>query len=92
MEQNPFDKQHMGTVVWVKEKEVSGVLVGIYGFIRVDNLKMDDIFLHHKEIEPWRKSFKTINKGMRVKFHIKKNDKGFVATDVELVESANYNV
>lgn len=90
MEEKPFEKQHTGVVVWVKEKEIGGALVGVYGFVRVDNLKMDDIFLHYKELEPWRTSFKTIKQGMRVKFYIKKNEKGFVAKDAEPLPGGDY--
>lgn len=41
---------------------------GTIGFITPDDTRMDDIFIHYSNIEPWRKGFKELKKGDKVRF------------------------
>ncbi len=61
--------------------------VFIYGFIIPTDSKYGDVFVHHKEIEPWREGFKELNVGDKVKFELHKSDRGksgLVAREVEV--------
>lgn len=57
-------------------KEIEGVMTGTvkhfvegqYGFVVADDTKMDDVFVHITEIEPWRSGHKELKKGQKVKF------------------------
>jgi len=59
-----------------------------YGFIVTDDPDMADVFVHHSQIEPWRKGFKTLTKGQAVKFDLeeiqKDNGINFQARNVEI--------
>lgn len=43
-----------------------------YGFITPDDSSLDDLFVHHSEIEPWRDGFKELTVGDVVKFKVSK--------------------
>lgn len=61
--------------------------VFIYGFIVPTNSKYGDVFVHHKDIEPWREGFKELMEGDSVKFQLHKSDRGksgLVAREVEV--------
>lgn len=57
-------------------KEINGVMTGVvkhfkeqsYGFIVADDPKMDDVFIHVTEIEPWRSGHKELKNGQKVRF------------------------
>lgn len=55
-----------------------------YGFITPDDPTIDDVFVHHTEIEPQRKGFKTLEEGDVVKFDLHKQSRGFQAKNVEV--------
>jgi len=61
--------------------------VFIYGFIIPTNPKYGDVFVHHKDIEPWRQGFKEVKVGDSVKFELHKSERGksgLVAKQVEV--------
>lgn len=43
-----------------------------YGFVTPDDSSLDDLFMHHSEIEPWRDGFKEVKAGDVVKFKVSK--------------------
>ena len=55
-----------------------------YGFITADDSKINDVFLHHKEVEPWRKGFKLFECGQIVKFDLWTTNRGLAAKNVEI--------
>ncbi len=61
--------------------------VFIYGFILPTDPKYGDVFVHHKDIEPWREGFKELSQGDSVKFQLHKSNRGksgLVAREVEV--------
>jgi len=67
-----------------------------YGFITPDDAALDDVFVHHKDIEPWREGFKELSAGDKVKFDLHRTTKGLQARNVtvkreeQTIESFNY--
>lgn len=57
---------------------------GTFGFIRPDDKKMDDLFVHFENVEPERKGFKELKEGQSVKFDIREGEKGPEAINVEI--------
>ena len=57
---------------------------GTYGFITPDDPKLNDVFIHCSEIEPWRKGFKELKVGQKVKFGYVKTVKGYDAKNLEV--------
>jgi len=55
-----------------------------YGFITPDDPKMDDVFIFHEQIEPWRKGFKTLEVGKKVRFSYHRGKKGLEAINLEI--------
>lgn len=53
-----------------------------YGFITPDDHLLSDVFVHHRDIEPWREGFKELNQGDRVKFELYRTRKGLQARNV----------
>lgn len=78
-------------------KAIDGVMTGIvesfshtFGFITPDDSRMDDVFIHQSEIEPWRDGHKELKKGQKVKFgyiHKERRDgrKGVQAVNLEIL-------
>jgi len=54
-----------------------------YGFITPDDSTIDDVFVYHTSIEPWRKGFKDLQNGEIVKFDLVQTSKGLHARNVE---------
>ena len=50
--------------------------VFIYGFIVPDDKSIDDVFAHHRDIEPRRQGFKELAKGDFVEFDVVETDRG----------------
>lgn len=63
-----------------------------YGFITPDDASLNDLFVHHSEIEPWRDGFKDLKVGDCVKFKISKgsgrNSGKWQAVNVEIDRDA----
>ena len=58
---------------------------GTYGFVIPDDPKMSDVFIYHENIEPWRKGFKELKEGQKVKFHyVKGKDDRLEAKNLEI--------
>jgi len=53
-----------------------------YGFIIPDDASLNDVFVHHRDIEPWRQGFKELSEGDKVKFDLFKTSKGLQARNV----------
>lgn len=63
-----------------------------YGFVTPDDSSLDDLFVHHSEIEPWRDGFKELKAGDIVKFKVSKgagqNTEKWQAVNVEVDREA----
>lgn len=76
--------------VWVEEdNKVTGVVNKFsdekgYGFIVSDDPNMADIFIHYKQIEPWREGRKTLEVGQSVRFNINEVKGKYQASDLEI--------
>lgn len=55
-----------------------------YGFITVPDATVDDIFVHYRDIEPWRDGFKELKEGDIVKFDMHETKRGLQARNVEI--------
>lgn len=55
-----------------------------YGFIIPDDHELNDVFVHHRDIEPWREGFKELAEGDRVEFDLFKTFKGLQARNVAI--------
>lgn len=66
-----------------------------YGFVTPDDSSLDDLFVHHSEIEPWREGFKELKAGDVVKFKVSKgsgrNIDKWQAVNVEVDREATKN-
>lgn len=70
-----YDETLKGRVKHIKYfKNEDGTFTNdiLYGFITPENDLLDDVFLHYKEIEPWREGFKELNVGDVVYFKVAK--------------------
>lgn len=81
MSEDKFIRTMTGKVKHVHKNDSD---LPIYGFIEPDDSTVDDVFLHHKEIEPWRKGFKQFEQGQVVKFDLYKTPRGLSAKNVEI--------
>ena len=81
-----MDKENFGNVDQTNEK-ITGVVKhwkGAYGFVTPDNSKLDDVFIHCSQIEPWRKGFKELAVGDKVNFSYREGKKGLEAFNLEI--------
>lgn len=58
----------------------------IYGFIVPTDSKFGDVFVHHRDIEPWREGFKELSEGDKVKFQLHKSERGKSGLQAKEVE------
>lgn len=73
---------HVGRVKHVSVNPNTGIPA--FAFIASPDATMGDVFLHPREIEPWRDGFKEVKKGDVVKFDLYKTDRGLQARNVEV--------
>jgi len=76
-----LSKKMTGKVKHVRSNDKG---IPIYGFINPDDPTVDDVFVHYKEIEPWRVGFKEFEVGQVVQFELWKTVKGLSARNVEI--------
>lgn len=64
-----------------------------YGFITPNDTTLDDVFVHHTQIEPWREGFKELEKGQKVKFgYVEKEKNGKIGLHAVNVEILRENI
>ena len=87
------NKIYNGQVKWFNDKNG-------YGFITFidDDLKGNNIFVHHSSIKPKISQYKSLIMGEYVSFRVNKNDKGPQASDVSgfgggtlMIDYSSYN-
>jgi len=78
------DKIYNGQVKWFNDKNG-------YGFITFidDDLKGNNIFVHHSSVKPKISEYKSLIPGEYVSFNITKNDKGPQASNVSGYNGGN---
>lgn len=81
-----FIKESTGVVRHTVISEQTGNFS--YAFIKPDDRTLDDLFCHYRDIEPWKRSFKELRKGDRVKFEAYETDRGMSARNVSIIKEA----
>jgi len=59
-----------------------------YGFIRPDDARVDDVFCHYQDVEPWREGFKELRVGDAMKFEVyrvRPGGRGLKARNAEIM-------
>ena len=90
---NKTDNKEEGTFKGSFTGRVKHVKIGdsgkfAYGFIVPDGSTVSDVFVHYKDVEPWRKGFKELQKDDKVKFDVYETQRGLQARNVEVQRDA----
>lgn len=84
--QNKDGGEMLGTHVGkVKHVKLNPAGIFAYCFIASPGPEYGDVFLHPREIEPWRDGFKEVAKDDVVKFDLYRTDRGYQARNVEVM-------